>query len=478
MADLPFEILELIFAKVAETPSFTHPPRRLSEVCKLWKAVSFSFPEIRNIFPLFELGSGRYRLPLRQTLKVSEGLLKFSATSLTPVLLRHPDFERLQELAQSWGHVELLSLHPDALRSLSVGLVNRALSVHTLKIRLLDSATGYAGHFYAFEKAVGLRHLEVESSRASLFLKVPFGKLEQYVERSKSAIGVTQVLHHNSSIQSFSYFSADHIPIVTTLAPDGPIPHLTTLNLHLRGTALMVLLPPLKLPALERLKVVSDNAINIVDNVSSLISRSACSLITLSIFTNIDARTPSRDFDHSQLLSLCHSLQNLEINNLRPSLLSELLARETGVEGGSLLPDLRELIVHIPNERHIREVVSWAPYSHRRLGFIRLVFPHGQTGDERLKAQRYLERDAAIDARPVPDALLDAVDTLEKEWMKIVAARKTTESTIQKLWKPFSRNKQEAIIDRALSYIEQYDFQHPFQVVVRRFLLAHLYVQC
>ncbi|KAF6754499.1 hypothetical protein DFP72DRAFT_372483 [Ephemerocybe angulata] len=458
--DIPNEILEQILRLTIDlpSPSFLNPPCHIAEVSRLWHAQSLNFPEIRSILPLITPHGTRRSLPI--SLQV-ESPLCFAICNFSPLTARG-DYEMLSGRSKRWGHAEFLSLHPDVLRALSVHLINKVPLLHTVKLRLMDEAKGYAGYLYAFENAPALRRMEVES-RCNIFLKAPFAQLEEYLERSSAAIGIVQVLTPDSQIRTLSYYSDNPIPIVTTRQPHGPIPHLHTLNLQLQYTALVTLLSPLSLPALRRLRVVSDSA-DALDNIRSLISRSGSRLTTLSLLIHLPESLSNRGklIDHIPLLRDCGpSLHNLELNLLRYAAFQEIV----DPSNPDFIPHLREFIAYLPDSSYLDSVSPLSSTSRdgQRVGFVRLIFP---SAAERLSAHKQLEIAQRGISCDVPPGLLEAVRTLEEEWNKHTWPQKKVFS-MGRLLRTFS-DKGGKKLDDALSYIESFMFKSPLQIMLSR----------
>ncbi|KAJ2912377.1 hypothetical protein MD484_g8031, partial [Candolleomyces efflorescens] len=432
MDALPNELLLLIFQHLA--PSFVHPPRRVAEVCRLWRSQSLLLPELRCVLPLVTLE--RRILPE----DIGSGRSKFAICGFHPRRKNHPDFLALSQRSEQWDHAELLSVHSQSIRPLSSALVNNVPLLRTLKVRIPDNGESYGGFLYAFENAPILRHVEVEC-HLRLNLKIPFSQIRTYVERSDYSLGIVQVLQPESKIEDLSYYTDNPTPIVTAYSPSGPIPYLSSLNLHLRWCAVEHVLAPLDLPALERFKVVSDSP-SVLNSIESLIIRCGCSLKTLSI--TIRGPDPAQ---FTPLLEHCCDLEQLELSTLSRETLVGIVCSPDR----SYLPRLREFIAHLGDDN---DDTPFTP-NHGRIAFVRLVF---QSKGARIKAHQQLEH-TLVD---LPSNLVNWVRILEKA----ADARNLEHGVLTRVFRSIAGKSTRSSIERALSDVESYPFTDGYQIVV------------
>lgn len=462
--DLPNEVLLTIFKILVNSPSpsFSNPPCRIAEVCQLWRAQSLLIPGIRCALPLISFGASS--CALQGELK-TEREISFAMRNLSNRHKEHPDFLKVLKKSTQWGHAEFLDLHIDILRLISASLFRDVPLLHTLKLNIDVGREDYAGYLYSFDVAPALRRLELECTTNFLF-KAPFAQLEEYVERSTSAIGIGRVLHPESKIQSLSYYSFPSAALPLILYPTNePIPHLTTLNLHLSSMLLDALLSPLVLPALTRLRVVS-GTLNQVDNVQGLISRSGSILTTLSLSVDASGIQAMRTIEnHASLLHTCLELRNLELDNLDVSLYEEIMDPSSS----SFLPHLREFVAHLiqvkaPAHPAHELGLTWTTSTNgvdgqsRRVPFVRLIFPSAK---ERVVAHKYLQMGSGKPG----DTEVDVDERLKQTTQFLAGSLEAI-----RWWHTFSSSKRPSSkLQSALAFLESDHgaVQDAWQILVR-----------
>ncbi|CAA7269794.1 unnamed protein product [Cyclocybe aegerita] len=381
---LPFEILVIILTYVANDPNVDlhNPPYRLGHVCRLWRNVCLSIPEIHCVLPPLRLTKRNKKLDVGQHLTTTLVSVSFQLGGLDSSGL-HPAALWYFKSSGRWKSVSL-QLHRSSFQAISSKILNRVSRLETLHLDIKhkpQEMSRQVGSLDAFQDAPALHDVHIECM-VPIFLKLPWKQLKRYRERSSHPIGIVPALRDGAlSLECLTWIGIhsgpNPLPTLNSLVPY----RLTHLDLVMYGGSLHTIINMIDTPKLQELRVRDTVNPNALTDITSMLRRSfaGISIRCLSLYTG----PPRQDRGClADLLRRMPQLVELECNNLSTEDLKQVLG---DASGGSLVPHLQKLVVYDPVELILPIVNQIIDQRSRplsvQLEVVRLVFANEKACD-------------------------------------------------------------------------------------------------
>ncbi|KAF8972981.1 hypothetical protein BDZ97DRAFT_1912582 [Flammula alnicola] len=361
------------------------PPWILGHICRRWRHIAVNTAALWRHLPPMRLGSLEKPQLKRQIACLSTLLTRSGDAGLTFFLAKTDTptphdaiLTMLFEHSQRWERISL-AISEDVCAHFS-RVKGRLSSLQSLNLLLTRTGRLLVN---MFEVAPKLREVRLGSVTWPGIIKLPWDQLSNFTEDSSHSNHLVAVLRSSATCLEKLNFITDQTWLAfneTANIRSTSLPNLTSLALQSPAeTGLQSLLAALTVPALQEVVLRIFTNRSVVQEMTGMINRSACTLQRLVLHINMG-------HDVDQILKLTPLLTVLDINDPEPELIDALalLDPSTTDRNWTLLPCLVSLTIRLgPAFQRLKEL------SHLAQLRCDLSFAHtaAETGQDLLRLQ-------------------------------------------------------------------------------------------